>query len=214
MNLAREPRSFPSPDRRRRLSGVVMGRVLPWILLATGAGLLLYTGSQYWRMHLSQQQMGIQWQKQQAPYAALPRKSGGAGDSRGARDSALTRLQIPRISLDAIVGEGTSQKQLLEGPGHLEHTALPGEPGNAVITAHRDTFFRHLSELEAGDKIVVQRKGHTLHYEVTGKKIVKPEDVSVIAPSHDTELTLITCYPTYYVGPAPERLAVFSKLAH
>src|SRR5262249_47181540 len=151
---------FSSPARGHR-SGPTTRRVLSWLLLATGAGLLLYTGSQYWRMYFSQQQMEIQWQRQQA----APRAAAGP---------LVTRLQIPKIKLDAMVTEGTSRQQLLEGPGHLEHTAPPGENGNAVITAHRDTFFRHIFELEAGDEIVVQRNGHAFRYEVTSKKVVKP----------------------------------------
>jgi sortase A len=121
-------------------------------------------------------------------------------------------MQIPRINLEAMVVEGDSRKQLLMGPGHIVRTPLPGEPGNSVITGHRDTFFRHIFELSKGDEILVQRNGQTFHYGVTGKKIVKPEDVSVLRPTDDAELTLITCYPTYYIGPAPERLVVFSKL--
>jgi sortase A len=111
-----------------------------------------------------------------------------------------------------MVVEGDSRKQLLVGPGHISRTPLPGELGNSVITGHRDTFFRHIFELSKGDKILVQRNGQTFHYAVTGKKIVQPEDVSVLRPTNDAELTLITCYPTYYIGPAPERLVVFSKL--
>src|SRR5262249_13937678 len=84
--------------------------------------------------------------------------------------------------------------------------------GNAVITAHRDTFFRHIFELEKGDEINIQRDGQVYRYEVTGKKVVAPTDLSVIRPTPDAQLTLITCYPTYYIGPAPERLVVFSKL--
>ena len=94
----------------------------------------------------------------------------------------------------------------------MVQTAMPGEPGNAVITGHRDTFFRHIYELQKGDEIVVRRNGQTFKYQVTGKKIVKPEDVSVLKQTKDAQLTLITCYPTYYIGPAPERLVVFSKL--
>ena len=90
---------------------------------------------------------------------------------------------------------------------------MPGSIGNAVITAHRDTFFRHIFELSQGDEIVIHRGGQVYHFQVTGKKVVKPEDVSVLKPTSDAELTLITCYPTYYIGPAPERLVVFSKLA-
>src|SRR5207237_6803091 len=88
----------------------------------------------------------------------------------------------------------------------------PGEPGNAVITGHRDTFFRHIYELQKGDEILVRRNGELYKYQVTGKKIVDPEDVSVLKQTTDAQLTLITCYPTYYIGPAPQRLVVFSKL--
>jgi sortase A len=150
--------------------------------------------------------METQWWKQQGASSVPP------GESNIAGDSVLTRLLIPKISLDAIVAEGTSREQLLKGPGHLEQTALPGEPGNAVIAGHRDTFFRHIFELDPGDEIVVERNGRTFHYEVRGKKIVKPEDTSVIARSSEPELTLLTCYPTHYIGPAPERLAVVARL--
>lgn len=124
----------------------------------------------------------------------------------------LTRLQIPRINLDAMVVEGTRRRQLAVAPGHMIATPAPGDAGNAVITAHRDTFFRHIYELQEGDTILVQRDGKTFTFEVTGKKIVEPGDLSVIQPSEDARLTLITCYPTYYIGPAPERLVVFSTL--
>ena len=94
----------------------------------------------------------------------------------------------------------------------MKETAMPGETGNAVITAHRDTFFRHIYELSKGDQIEVRRNGRTFIYAVTGKKVVMPEDMSVIEPTTDAQLTLITCYPTYYIGPAPKRLVVFSRL--
>ncbi|HET9166541.1 MAG TPA: class D sortase, partial [Candidatus Angelobacter sp.] len=127
-------------------------------------------------------------------------------------DQLLTRLEIPKIQMDAIVVEGASRRELSEGPGHMKQTAQPGETGNAVITAHRDTFFRHIYELNRGDQIKVRRSGRLFTYEVTGKRIVMPEDVSVIKLTNDPQLTLITCYPTYYIGPAPKRLVVFSKL--
>jgi sortase A len=196
MTLPGSPPSLqvrPQPVARRALS---------LLLLATGVALLVYVGVQYGQMLTRQQQLKVQWQ-QQATSPAFREKPAGTG---------LTRLKIPKISLDAMVAEGTSRKELLLGPGHLEKTAFPGESGNAVIAAHRDTFFRHISELDQGDEIVVERNGRTFRYEVTGKKVVKPEAVSVIAPSRDARLTLITCYPTYYIGHAPERLVVFSKL--
>jgi sortase A len=94
----------------------------------------------------------------------------------------------------------------------MTETPEPGTVGNSVITGHRDTFFRHLHELNRGDTLLVQRDGKTYKYEVVEKKIVEPDDLSVLRPATDSRLTLITCYPTYYIGPAPKRLVVFSKL--
>ena len=130
-----------------------------------------------------------------------------------AEGNALTRIQIPKINLDAIITEGVSHRALTLGPGHLQYSAIPGEAGNSVIAGHRDTFFRHIYELKAGDDIYVERLGKQFHYVVTGKRVVQPSDVSVLDSSSDTRLTLITCYPVYYIGPAPERLVVVAKLA-
>jgi sortase A len=121
-------------------------------------------------------------------------------------------VQIPKINVDVIVVEGTSWKSLRVGPGRIKTTAQPGDSGNAVITAHRDTFFRHIYELTPGDEILVRRNGELLTFAVTGKKIVDPTDVSVLKPTQEPTLTLITCYPIYYIGPAPERLIVTSRL--
>jgi sortase A len=96
----------------------------------------------------------------------------------------------------------------------MTDTAAPGENGNSVITGHRDTFFRHIYELKKGDEIVVRRGGKSFQYLVERKFVVQPTDVGVLRPTSDARLTLITCYPTYYVGPAPERLVVISKLAN
>lgn len=173
--------------------------------LVLGLALIGYVGSQYWDMYHSQRQLQAQWEKQAAA-ATTP------GQPKLSAEEMLTRVSIPKINLDAIVVEGATFKQLKKGPAHMTETALPGSPGNAVITGHRDTFFRHIYELEKGDAIFVRRNGESFKYEVTGKKVVKPEDVSVLKQTPDAQLTLITCYPTYYIGPAPERLVVFSKL--
>ena len=81
-----------------------------------------------------------------------------------------------------------------------------------IISAHRDTFFRHVFELAKGDQVEVQHGGKTAVYEVTEKKIVDPDDVEVLRQTKDPRLTLITCYPTYYIGPAPQRAIVIAKL--
>ena len=188
-----------------RVRAVINRKVLSWALIVIGIVLLGYVGSQYWQMYRSQKNLEAEWQRQAAT-VSVP------GHADISAEQMLTRLVIPKIDMDAIVVEGASRKDLSDGPGHMKLTAQPGETGNAVITAHRDTFFRHIYELNKGDQIEVRRSGHTFTYAVTGKRIVAPEDVSVIKPTNDAQLTLITCYPTYYIGPAPERLVVFSRL--
>lgn len=174
----------------------------PTLLIVAGAALLIYVGSQYATMYSAQRRLAQQWQQQNLQLPAQP-----AG-----MVTTLTRLSVPSIKLDAVVVEGVNRKDLLMGPGHLPDTPEPGQAGNSVISAHRDTFFRHIHELKKGDYILVQRAGRQFRYEVTGKKILQPDDVWVTKATPDAELTLLTCYPTYYIGPAPERLAVFSKL--
>ncbi len=177
-------------------------RVLSSVLLLVGLGLLAYVGVEYGSMFREQQRLEREWQvQQQSPPAP------------GVPVDALTRLTIPKIDLDSVVVEGTDRKALLLGPGHMEATAVPGQPGNSVITGHRDTFFRHIYELDKGDPILVQRAGKTFQYQVTGKKIIEPDDLSVVRPTSDARLTLLTCYPIYYIGPAPKRLVVFAKMA-
>ena len=182
----------------------VMG-VLPAALMLVGAVLLLYVGLEYGTMYSEQRRLTREWDQQNR---VTTTKSG----LEQASADGLTKVTIPKINLNAVVVEGTGHEQLLVGPGHMTDTPAPGEAGNSVITAHRDTFFRHIYELNKGDEIEVRRNGKVFTYEVTGKKIVQPEDMSVIRQSKDKRLTLITCYPTYYIGPAPERLVVFSKL--
>lgn len=174
-------------------------------LMIAGVVLLGYVATQYWGMFHRQKQLAQQWE-QQAAQLNVP------GHAQLSPEDMLTRVIIPKINLDAIVVEGASRKDLSEGPGHMRETAMPGQPGNTVITGHRDTFFRHIYELNRGDEITIRRAGQAYKYEVTSKKIVMPDDLSVIRQTSDPQLTLITCYPTYYIGPAPKRLVVFSKL--
>jgi len=184
-------------------------RFVPFLFMALGVGLLVYVGVQYGQMYFEQRRLAREWERQQTqPAVSAPENS-----NTTVVDDGLTRLSIPKINLNAVIVEGTTRKALLLGPGHVKDTAEPGQPGNAVITAHRDTFFRHIYELNKGDVVTLQRSGKKYTYQVTGKKIVDPDDVSVMRPSLDNRLTLITCYPTYFIGPAPERLVVFSKMA-
>jgi sortase A len=120
----------------------------------------------------------------------------------------LGRIDIPRLGMSFAVLQGTSWRTLRLGAGHVQGTPLPGEPGNSGIAGHRDTFFRDLRKIREHDEIQLQTATALLHYEVDWTKVVQPDDVSVLAPSSDSALTLVTCYPFYFVGPASQRFIV------
>jgi sortase A len=122
--------------------------------------------------------------------------------------SYVFRLTLPRLDTTLSVVEGTTTEALKKGPGHLEGTPWPGGPGNSVIAGHRDTHFRVLKDVRIGDEVSVERGGRRFVYEVTDVSIVKPEDTSSLRPTSQGVLTLITCYPFYYFGPAPDRFVV------
>ncbi len=120
----------------------------------------------------------------------------------------LGRLDIPRLGLSVAISQGTTSRILRLGAGHIIGTSLPGEAGNSVIAAHRDTFFRELKDIHRNDEIQIQATTGVFRYQVDWVRIVSPDDSSVLAPSAESALTLITCYPFYFVGPAPNRFVV------
>ena len=122
----------------------------------------------------------------------------------------VARLVIPRLDLDEIVLEGVDADALNAEPGHLTGSAYPGEPGNAVISAHRDRHFNHLDVLEVGDTIVTESGTHQDSWLVVAKRVVGKNDRALFRTS-DATLTLTTCWPIRYLGPAPERLIVTAK---
>jgi sortase A len=122
--------------------------------------------------------------------------------------SPIGLLKVPRLGISVIVFEGSDQHTLRLGAGHIEHTALPGEPGNLGIAGHRDTFFRSLKDIRRNDRITITTPLGSFEYRVQFTQIVKPTDTSVLAPSSMVSLTLVTCYPFYFVGSAPERFIV------
>jgi sortase A len=120
----------------------------------------------------------------------------------------LGRLDIPRLGLSVAVLQGTRSRMLRLGAGHIEKTPLPGEPGNSGIAGHRDTFFRALKDVRKDDEIQFQTAAGESLYTVDWVKVVAPDDQTVLAPSTESMLTLVTCYPFYFVGPAPNRYVV------
>ena len=125
----------------------------------------------------------------------------------------IGRMDIPRLHLSAVILEGTAPKTLRVAAGHINGTALPGTAGNTCIAGHRDTLFRPLREVQPQDAIIITTTYGTFRYMVDMVEIVSPRDVRVLRPTTDQELTLITCYPFTYLGPAPKRLAVHARLA-
>lgn len=121
----------------------------------------------------------------------------------------LGRIRIPRVDVTAVIVEGVGKKSLRRAAGHIPGTALPtGDDGNVGIAAHRDSFFRGLKDIREDDTIELTTLEGTRRYKVEWTKIVQPSDTSVLAPTGEPALTLVTCYPFYYVGSAPERFIV------
>ncbi|MDT8319467.1 MAG: class D sortase [Xanthomonadales bacterium] len=123
-------------------------------------------------------------------------------------DTVLAILRIPGIALEVPVNYGTDERVLLRGAGLVEGSALPGSNGNVAIAAHRDTHFRGLKDLAVGDRIELAMRDSTQIYIITDLSVVEPTDVHVLADTGDPVLTLVTCYPFYFVGHAPQRFIV------
>jgi sortase A len=127
------------------------------------------------------------------------------------KNGLVGRLQVPRLHMNGMVREGTGEDTLGLSLGHIPSTALPGQDGNVAVAGHRDTLFRGLRGIRRDDLILFETLGGKYVYRVEGTQIVKPEDLSVLKPGQQPELTLITCYPFYYVGSAPDRFIVKAR---
>jgi sortase A len=128
------------------------------------------------------------------------------------RPAPLAVLRIPRIDLEVAVLAGTDEITLNQAVGHIADTAAPGADGNSGIAGHRDGFFRGLKDITAGDIIELETLRTKERYRVAWTSIVSPQDVSVLDPTRGRSLTLVTCYPFYFVGPAPKRFIVRAVL--
>lgn len=124
------------------------------------------------------------------------------------RGAPIAELLIPRVHLSSVVLHGSDATTLRRGPGHIEHTARPGERGNIAIAGHRDTFFRRLRDVHVGDDVFLSTPGGSVHYRITSTRVASAHDLSVLDPTERAVLTLITCYPFWVLGPAPDRFVV------
>jgi sortase A len=178
------------------------------VLLALGAACLIWVGLSVAHVFAYQRAQGLLLDRvilarehpHADPMAAVPARLAPAG--------LIGRLEIPRLGLSAIVVDGDDDRTLDIAVGHLPDTPLPWQEGNAALAGHRDTFFRPLRRIQPGDEIQIETGQGTFRYRVTRKMVVEPNDLRVLEPSPAAALTLITCYPFDFVGPAPRRFVV------
>ena len=124
----------------------------------------------------------------------------------------LALLRIPKIRLEVPVLEGTDDLTMDRAVGFIAGTARPGEDGNIGISGHRDGFFRGLKDIREGDGIELVSARGTDTYTIDRIVLVKPADVSVLAPRQRPSITLVTCYPFYIAGSAPKRYIVQASI--
>jgi sortase A len=146
-----------------------------------------------------------QMQAEELHKVSLPRIAVKEGDLLGS-------IEIPRLKVQVAILEGTSSQTLRLGVGHIEGTALPGESGNIGIAGHRDTYFRALKDIRPDDEIQIETAAGVARYAVDWIQITAPGDSDILPHKSGSALTLVTCYPFYYVGSAPERYVVHARI--
>ncbi len=180
---------------------------LDLILTVVGLVLLGYVGETLLEARV-REEIGNRRLKKAWAESSKASSSAMVAERRPVSGELLGRLEIPRLGISALVAEGAEDGTLRTAIGHLSHTPLPGEAGNAALAAHRDTHFRELRNVRVGDRIRMLSWTGEVEFEVSGTQIVGPDDVSVLEPTADATLTLITCYPFGYIGQAPKRFIV------
>jgi sortase A len=128
-----------------------------------------------------------------------------------AAEGLIGRIEIPRIRLSVVVVEGVDRTTLRRAVGHIPGTRLPGQSGNIGVAGHRDTFFRGLKDVRLKDQVQFSTLQGSFTYEVESLRVVEPDNVGVLVSSGQNVLTLVTCYPFYYLGAAPKRFIVRAR---
>jgi sortase A len=186
------------------------------LLLIAGGGVLLFLGGRdFVESRVGQSEAAREFHRTTRAPARRPGSPGRPAlpELRPHIGDTLAKLVIPRLDTELYVIEGDDKADLRRGPGHLPGTALPGADGNCIIAGHRDTHFRVLKDIKAGDDIVLETARGKYLYRVLTTRIVSPTNRDSLNPTADAVLNLITCYPFYYVGNAPKRFIVQARLA-
>jgi sortase A len=188
-------------------------RTIERVLFAVGIVLLTWYGLEQLTISFEQRASNRELEDVRMAGPPGPAPAPQAGRQPLVKGALVGRIELPRVGVAAIVREGDDVSVLRRAVGHVPGTALPGDSGNAGLAGHRDTFFRGLRNVRAGDRIIVTTPQSVLQYEVRSMRIVEPTEVSVLAPTPRSTLTLVTCYPFNYIGAAPKRFVVQAELA-
>jgi sortase A len=198
------------------LQNVTLARALTWVsktLIAGGALVLGYLAFVVADARLFQERQARELQR----LALIARASRGRSApaeiiSKVSASGLIGQMEIERLGFSAVIVEGADAATLRRGIGHIPGTSLPGQAGNVGIAGHRDTFFRPLRNIRPNDTIAITSLRGEFQYRVVSTSVVGPLDVSVLRPTDEESLTLVTCYPFYFVGSAPDRFIVRAKL--
>ena len=201
--------------RRIRLRYVLtwLERAL-WIAGCCALGYYLFTSID---ASLTERQLARSFEKSRThvdvtPQATLQHSTADVSEAPARpRSRLVARLEIPQLGISSVILEGVESETLRVALGHVPGTSLPGQPGNVVIAGHRDTFFRPLRKVEMCDEVSVTTTGRTYYYQVRSFEVVDPRNVNALRFHNKDELTLITCYPFSYIGPAPKRFVVHAE---
>ncbi len=187
-------------------------RLIERLFLIAGLAALIYVGGTFAYADVFQRYQFWKFDKEiaAAPPAIDTVPGQEAADLR--EGDLVGKLEIPRIGIKVMVLQGTEEATLAAGAGHVPGTPLPGADGNVAIAAHRDTFFRKLEGIKPGDRIQFGTLRRNYEYAVDSIEIVDPVDTRVIESHDRPELTLISCFPFYFVGSAPKRFIVHARL--
>lgn len=175
--------------------------------------MMSFAGGRYAVGALKADAARTQWEQMQAANAVARARSSAATNGsvgKALLGSPVARIIAPSIQLDAVVLEGVGDDELNASPGHVPGSALPGERGNAVISAHRDRHFNHLDALAIGDTLTTESGMTQTRWVVVARRVIERNSPALFQ-TKDATLTLTTCWPMRYLGPAPERLIITAK---
>lgn len=195
--------------------------LLLWIVAAASigycsvayAGAAIHQHRQKTLLNISRTENGLSPAAAASGDMAVPSltPSAGAATSDTLGYGVLGTLEIPRLDISSIVEEGVDSSTLWEAVGHIPDTALPGHHGNSVLASHRDTYFRGLADVLSGDLIIFKSPTASFRYRVESTRIVDAKATDALPDSTAPVLSLVTCYPFHYIGPAPQRFIVTAR---